>query len=426
MLKKFTIFLKRPTSIHILINTFGNYLNTAFTAVFALVLVRVMTPEQYGILGVLLGISYVLANVFDFGTTATIYSYLPSMLEKRSTNLYNFIKTLFAYQTLFAGSSVVILLFSFSWLDTYFFKTGVDQLTVYLVFLGVIFFIWQNFVSNILLAGKRFFRVSLYVNISNVVKLLILVLLAYTGNISPAWIIFDFSIVGSIAFFIPLFIDSRSELQSVISSRLDRSELKFGYTFTYFASTQLYNLAQRMDLFLLSFFGLKADLGFYALAQKIILTIITFIISVTQVLSPLFSKAQTKRDIQKLLKPGLFYLSVPALCFIVIFFIPESLFRLLFTEKFVRASQIAKGLSFPFVIFTYSNFLLLFMLYTVKKPAYILGSNIVYFLGMTAGCLYLIPQLGIMAPAWVIAGSVSASTIILGFFSYYEYQKLSD
>jgi len=215
MLKKFTIFLKHPTSIHIYINTLGNYLNTAFTAIFALVLVRAMTPAEYGVLGVLLGVSYVLANIFDFGTTATIYSYLPAMLEKRTGNLYNFVKTLFIYQTIFATASVVILLFTFSWLDKYFFKTGADQLTIYLVFLGVIFFIWQNFISNVLLAGKHFFRVNLYVNISNVIKLALLGVLVYTNQITPASVILVFSVLGSIAFFIPLLFEKRSAIRSV-------------------------------------------------------------------------------------------------------------------------------------------------------------------------------------------------------------------
>lgn len=426
MLKRFTIFLKRPTSVHILINTFGNYLNTAFTAIFALILVRAMTPVEYGVLGVLLGVSYVLANIFDFGTTATIYSYLPAMLEKRTQNLYNFIKTLFVYQTSFAAISIVILLFSFSWLDKYFFKTGADQVTVYLVFLGVIFFIWQNFVSNILLAGKNFFRVNLYVNIANVAKLAMLGVLVSRGAISPMSVVLVFSVLGSVAFFIPLLFEKRSAIMSVFNSRFDKSELKFGYTLTYFLSTQLYNLALRMDLFLLSFFGLRVEVGYYALAQKIILSIMTSVISITQVLSPLFSNAKTKRDVKALLKPGLMYLSFPAALFMILYFLPNELFNILFTDRFSQATGIAKSLAIPFIIFTYSNFLLIFALYTLKKPKYVLLSNVIFFIGMTAGCYVLIPKLGVYAPAWVITASLAGSSVALGVSSLYGYKKLPE
>jgi len=424
MLSRFTRFLKRPTSIHIATNTVGNYINIGFTALFALILVRTMTPVEYGVLSVLLGISYVLANVLDFGVTATIYSYLPGHLENKTQNLYNFVKTLFAYQTTLALAAIFILLISFSWLDKVFFKTGADQTTVYLLFVGVIFFIWQNFVSNMLLAGKQFLKVNIYVNVSNLVKLVLLLVIIPFYKISPSLVILIFSIVGSLAFFLPLLLERRSAVSQILRSSIDRKELKFGYTLTYFLSTQLYNLALRMDLFLLSFFGLRVEVGYYALAQKIILSIMTSIISITQVLSPSFSSAKTKRDVKALLKPGLTYLSVPAALFVILYFVPKELFDLLFTQRFSQSTGIAKSLAIPFIIFTYSNFLLIFALYTLKKPKYVLMSNILFFLGMTIGCYTLIPKFGVYAPAWVIAGSIGTSSIVLGLTSFYEYKKL--
>ncbi len=92
MLGKILNFIKKPTSRDILINTIGNYLNVFFVAFFAFLLVRIMQPSDYGVLSVLLGIAYVLANILDFGTTASIYSYLPPMIEKKHKNIYIFLK----------------------------------------------------------------------------------------------------------------------------------------------------------------------------------------------------------------------------------------------------------------------------------------------------------------------------------------------
>src|SRR3990167_10654142 len=102
-------FIKKPTSRDIIINTIGNYLNVVFVAFFAFLLVRIINPTQYGVLSVLLGISYVLANVLDFGTTATIYSYLPPLIEKRHKNIYIFLKTIFFYQTGFSAIIITLL-----------------------------------------------------------------------------------------------------------------------------------------------------------------------------------------------------------------------------------------------------------------------------------------------------------------------------
>ena len=98
MIKRLFDFIKKPTSKNIIVNTIGNYLNVVFIAFFAFLLVRIMQPSEYGVLSVLLGIAYVLANILDFGTTASIYSYLPVMIEKKHKNIYIFLKTIFQGQ----------------------------------------------------------------------------------------------------------------------------------------------------------------------------------------------------------------------------------------------------------------------------------------------------------------------------------------
>src|SRR4030042_385643 len=103
-------FIKKPTSKQVIINIIGNYLNVFFTALFALILVRILSPSQYGVLSVLLSIAYVLANVLDFGVSATIYSYLPPMIEQKAANLYRFLKSTFFYQTLFSAIYIFISL----------------------------------------------------------------------------------------------------------------------------------------------------------------------------------------------------------------------------------------------------------------------------------------------------------------------------
>ncbi|MEK7070656.1 MAG: hypothetical protein AAB966_02515, partial [Patescibacteria group bacterium] len=241
MFERLVQFIRRPTSRDVIINTFGNYLNVFFTALFALVLVRVMSPSEYGVLSVLLGISYVLANALDFGTTATIYSYLPTLLEEKTYQLYIFIKTTFYYQTLFAIITISALAIFFPYLDEIFFKTNAPAWQLYLALLSVLLFIWQNFVSNILLASKKFFKVNLYVNISNLIKTIVLFSLIPFGLINVGSVIFVFGILGSILFFIPLLIEKRDLYPIIMKQKIQKEEFRFGYTLTYFLGTQMFN-----------------------------------------------------------------------------------------------------------------------------------------------------------------------------------------
>ncbi len=424
MLEKLLFFIKKPTSRDVLINTFGNYLNVFFTALFALILVRILTPPQYGVLSVLLGIAYVLSNVLDFGTTATIYSYLPPMIEKKAANLYRFIKSMFFYQSLFSFVIIGILFISFPYLDKVFFKTRAPVWELYLTCFSVLFLIWQNFANNILFAAKKFFKANFYNNLANVLKTLIILFMVFTKNVGVGSIIFVFGIVGPVIFFFLLFLEKKDLVFILLKSEVRRDEFRFGYTLTYFIASQFFNLGLRMDLFLLSYYLPKAEVGYYGLSQKIILTVTTTIISITQVLSPRFSQIKYKHDVARLLKIALGYMLFPAGIFVVLYFVPTQIFDLFFTEKFVRTAAITRALSLPFILYALGSVPMLFLLYTVKKPLYILISNIIFFAVLTFGSYLLIPVKGVFGPPIAIFAALFLAVSLQVFAVIKEYRKL--
>ena len=424
MNQKLLVFLKKPASLHVVINTLGNYLNVLFTAFFALVLVRIMTPAQYGVLSVLLGIAYVLANVLDFGTTATIYSNLPPLIDLDSNRAYRFIKTTFTFQSILSSIVIFILLLTFPYLDQVFFHTGAPRWELYITAISVLFLIWQNFVLNIFFASKKFMKANIYNNLQNVGKTAILLFLIVTHTLSVGAVIFIFGIVGPIIFFALLFFQQKDLIYILAKTQIAKEDFKFGYTFTYFIATQFYNLGSRMDLFLLSFFSLRNDVGYYGLAQKVILTIVTTVVSITQVLSPNFAKVKTRNEALTELKSGFTYLLIPVGLYLALLITPSALYKLFFTERFGPTIDITKALVPAYVLFTLGSLPLQFILYTAKKPSYVLYSNIIYFIIMTVFCYIYIPKIGVGAPPIANILAIIAPAVILSLATYYEYKKL--
>ncbi len=417
-------FIRHPNSKNVIINTVGNYLNVAFTAFFALVLVRIMTPAQYGVFSVLIGIAYVLANVLDFGVTAAIYSTLPVLIEERRDRVYHFIKTNFAFQSLFSSIVLLILFVTFPYLDEVFFKTGAPANELYVTAMAVLFLIWQNFALNILFAAKKFLVANIHNNLQNVLKTILLLLLIYFKAVTVGWVIFTFGVVGPILFFITLGLDRKDVLFFLAKAKIKRDEFRAGYTLTYFGATQLFNLGGRMDLFLLSFYRLRNDVGYYGLAQKIILSVVTTVVSITQVLSPNFAKIQTRPEARRELRNGFFYLLIPTFLYLLVFLTPNWVYYLFFTERFAPTAIITKSLVPAYIIFTLGNLPLQFVLYTIRKPVFVLYGNILYFLIMTIGCYVLIPQMGVKAPPLVNALAILAPVTVLSFTTLYAYKKL--
>jgi len=427
MIQRISNFIKKPTSKNIVINTIGNYLNVVFIAFFAFLLVRILAPSQYGVLSVLLGIAYVLANILDFGTTASIYSYLPVMIEKKHRNIYIFLKTILFYQTIFSLIIICLLFIFFPYLDKIFFKTGAPWWELYVTTFSVLFLVWQNYAINALFAAKRFLKANIFLNLSNLIKTIIIFILIPLHLITVGSIIFVFGIIGPIVFFILLFFEKKHIVFNILKAPVKKEEFRFGYTITFFIASQFFNLAQRMDLFLLSYFLSKSpEVGYYGLAQKIILTVIASIASITQVLSPRFSKISTKEEVRREFKTGIVYLLIPTAFFIALFFTPNVIFYIFFTEKFSQTAIITKTLTWPYIIYTFLNLPVLFLLYTVKKPAYILIANLAIFIVITFGCYYLIPKMKVAGPPYALALSFFIGFIILSLTSYFEYRKLPD
>ncbi len=425
MIQRLLFFIKKPTSRNVIINTVGNYINVVFIAFFAFLLVRIISPAQYGVLSVLLGISYVLANVLDFGTTATIYSYLPPLIEKSRKDTYVFIKTIFVFQTLLSLIIIAILFVSFPFLDRIFFKTNAPKWELYMTTISVLFFIWSNFFLNILYASKKFLKANIYSLIANVVKTIVILGFALVGKLYVGTVIFVFGIVGPIVFFILILYEKKERINFFVKSEINRKHFRLKYTLTFFTATQFFNLASRMDLFLLSFyFPGSSQIGHYGLSQKIILTVTMAIVSITQVLSPQFSHIKTREEVRHQVKTGFYYLMMPAGVFILLFLTPDIVFKSFFTEKFIKAASITRALGIPYLISILGNIPNLFILYTIKKPVYILWTNIAFLAVISAGCFLFIPRYGVMAPVYVLTLGFIVGTSITTIASIYEYKKL--
>lgn len=402
MILRLKTLLKDPTSKNVIINTIGNYLNVAFTAFFALILVRILDPDAYGVMSVLLGIAYVLANVLEFGTAATIYSTIPALLEKNEKQLYRFIKSTFFFQSIFAVSALTVLVIFFPWLDRVFFKTDAPIWELYLTAIAVLLFIWQNFLTNILFAAKRFFRANLYINAANITKTLFILAIAYFDTVSVGNVIVAFGIVGPMTYFALVLWRNQKLVHDMKEAPVKKEDFQFKYTMTYFASSQFYNLGLRMDLFLLSYFGLREEVGYYGLSQKIILTIVASIVSISQVLSPKFATIKTREEALRMMKIGMSYMIIPSVVLVLLHFTPSWVFEVVFTKTYAPATDVTHLIALPFILSAFGTIPMLFLLYTLRKPVHILISNIAFFLIISIGSYLLIPEKGMYGPPFAI------------------------
>ncbi len=231
-------------------------------------------------------------------------------------------------------------------------------------------------------------------------------------------------LLGPVTVLVGILLTYAGSIKALAAVRAEKSSLKFGYSLTYLIATQFYNISTRVDVFMLSYFLTKVDVGYYSVAQKIVMVIITAVNSITQVLSPQFSTHVNKKKIFGLFKKSYLFMTIPILALVAVSLTPHVFFDWFFTKSFEQAIGITRQLSLVYCLFAISVVPTLFFLYTIKKPIYVLVGNGL-LLAIIAGVNWnLIPVYGIHAPVYAVIAGYSVTTVFFLSSFYYEYKKL--
>lgn len=406
--------LKRSTSKNIAVNSTGSYLNAAFTLFFTLILTRVLTRGEYGIQSVILTVTYLFANIFDFGISACIYSYLP-LYKKDRKNLLMFIKSNVLTQLTLSLIIIVLMIPFIPIINFNLLKTNTPNWFYIAAYAGIPLYILQNSVLNTLYASTKFVHANLLINGSNLLKTISILILVFINYVNMGSIIIVFSLLGPLFFICLAFLSKPGFVVDILKAPFNRRQIRLRYASTYFGASQLFNIATRADLFIVSYFLPASSVGLYALAQKIILNLVVFVSSITQVLAPQFSVIKTRRHAIRQVKKSLAFLSIPGFLFFILIFIPKPVYHILFTEKYTDVKEVVSLLAVSYIFFSYAHAPVEFLLYTVRKPIYILISNAVFLFIIAVGSVILISNFLLLGPpiAFLIANIVTFIYIVV-------------
>lgn len=406
-------FLRLPTTKDVFVNTVGSYVNVAFATFYTIFLARVFDRVEFGVLSVLLVFSYVLANILSFGMPASIYAHLPD-IAKDGERAMEFLKSNVFLLMGLAGTALFVIFGVSGYIDKNFFKLDAPSVYYALALTGTFLYVLQNFVRDSLNAIGEFLHINIAVNISNFVKASILIILAMQSRITIGNTLAVLGIVGPLVVFAVVLFERRWIVSSLVQTRISKKAIKIGYTVQYFIATQLFMIATRVDLFLVAFFLLPGDKGDYGLSQRIALAIVTTTDSITQVLSPQFAKAHTPSKILKLFRKGFMYMILPSAIFVAASFTPTGIYDLFFTTKFTQSVPITKLLSIAYIPFNFAAVMILFFLYSIRKPKYVLVANFILVVILLVGNVLFIPSLGLFGPP---IAAVAAFTTVLVFLT---------
>ncbi|KXK11091.1 MAG: Polysaccharide biosynthesis protein [Microgenomates bacterium OLB23] len=371
------------------------------------------SPYDFGVLSILLAISYLFANIFSFGIPATLYAHIPKLMPDKQ-KAYDFLKSNFLFQTALALIGLGMLYVLLPHIDARFFKLNLPHYYYGLTVLSTLLYIWQNFVRDSLNAAERFMHINIATTVSSVVRIVLIVVCGYFGVLTIPLTIIILGIVAPAVVFIMVLPQRIAVVQSLIRHSVERGHIKLSFTLPYFISTQLFNLTTRADLFLVAYYLTTVDAGQYSVAQRVIFVIITSIDSITQVLSAEYAKITTREEIIRLIKKSFKYMAIPSAVLVMFALTPAALYAVFIPKAYMPSVPIIKLLSLAYIPFAFDAALLLFFLYTLKKPMFVLYVNIIMLALVTTLHVIFIPQLGMQGPVVSFGLTYLVVTIVIG------------
>jgi|SRR3990167_7220791 len=405
--------LNLPHTRNIIINTFGTYLGYGFAVFYIVFLVRVFPPVEFGVLSVLLTFSYLLANIFSFGMPASVYAHVPHLVQDRS-KVMNFILSNFLVLSILSGISIFAVYILSPHLDVRFFKTGAPQYQYMYALLGTQMFIWQNFVQDILNASGKFLQINIAINVANLIKAVLLIWLALAGMLGITQVLIVGGLIGPCIVFGLVVVQRRWLVRAVLGTQASWEHIKLRFTATYFLSSQLFQLASRSSLFFVAYFLTRPEVGYFSLSQRVILAVITSADSVTQVMSAQFAKAKTWDEAKRLFKHSFTYMLLPTAMFVGGILMPAQMYNLVFGQSYAASTPVTKALSFAYLPFPFLAIVMLYFLYTRKKPVIVLGVNALMLMVVVGLQYVLVPQIGLFGPAVATFAALVAAGGYLG------------
>lgn len=301
----------------------GRFVNYFVTFIVGIVLTRLLSPEEFGIFGIVMAI-VLFSNVFlDFG-------FRIALIQAKEINQTQ-LSTVFFINLTVSFCIFAIITFSSSSIGEFY---GNENLAKPIVVMSGLFIINAlTLIPNILLSKEmRFKPISITNTIASVISGIIGISLAYCGF--KVWALIIQNLTTSILLLIGLCLYSK--WKPSLTFNLNTVKPLWKLSSTVFSLTILENFYNRLDVFIVGRFFDFSTLGFYNRAQSVDGLVRNFSVgTLMSVVLPFFSKIQDDKEKLK----NYFERSINLVLFIA-FFLSGILFLgsldiiiILFTQK---------------------------------------------------------------------------------------------
>lgn len=353
-MKKYLKLFFSNTAKNTIITLGGNIFNAIVMLLLNIVISRIIGPSQFGLFSVALTLYLACFDIFGFGVEAGIVRFV-SLFEGRGEHeeASRYVRLGFKIRLL---TSLLMFLMAFTIakpLAVYVFKNPDLTNLFVIVFLGQTVALLMSLVVSVFQAYQRFIAFSLLYGITGFIRLVLTIALVIFNLISIESLLAVFVFSPVVTFLAGYYFLPKSFVKTKDTKETFKNLFNFSKWIILWGVTA--TIHTKLDIFMtVRLLGDYAT-GIYSAASRLTLGIIWINSSISQVLTPKYTRHESTEELIHLIKKGFLGIS-PIIAFIVVAIILSPIIiPLIYTNKYADAIVILELLLVGMVFFMLST-----------------------------------------------------------------------
>jgi len=357
--------------------------------VFTIITARAFGPTLFGVFSALNALVALLSSMGDLGLSSALVNFIPKVADNRGV----LVSVTFWIQI--AISIVVAMALIGVGLKPDLIIPGSTPAHFVIIGFLTAFYVLQGFAVGVFNAEKKFLRSSFTQGFDSVVKLAIVSVLFFRGNLNIEMAL----LANVVSCFLSVVYGLGNELRNIrpIFPRAQISKI-FHFAKWIALSRTFSVMISRIDVLLLNLLSGGYQAGIFSAASRIALLFALLVSSIGSVIAPRFSAFSQKEDIKRYLKKVSLMVGGVSLVMIFSVIIADPLVRTVFGEKYLASIPVFRALTIAMIPFLLSVITSQPLIYSFNQPRFLSYMTIIQVVIIVVLDLMLIPRFQAMAP----------------------------
>ncbi len=398
----------------------GNGASAILGIIFTILAARFLGPGAWGIVAGVTSLIVILASIADLGLGSSIFRFLSKEWVKDKNSTQEIYKTIVFLR---AASAILLSLFLIlisRWFAPLIFQSTNSLLVVFTA-IGVLGVLLVDLQIVTFQAKQNWGKAALFIAMTNILRLAFLLGLVLTGTVNLLTVLSAF-VLSMLATWVISLVWQRVPL-GIPNNWFVLSKKVFSFSKWMAGNQAVSAVNSRIDVLLLLNIVGSVNAGIYGAASRIALGFPLIVGSFATVLASRFASISQKHELFAFFKKSI-GLSVLLASSLILGVLAAPVITLFLGKAYESSTQVLQWLLISFIPFTLSTPAVNILIYRFNKPYIITILSFVSLPIIVFGNIFLIPAIGILAPAFILAFTNTLTLAVTYFFVWREFKKL--